>query len=188
MTRAEALPIERMAQAYLLERRRAVGRGTAVDAQRQCVRNPGQPRPVPRQAKTKHRCGAVHRLLVKINTVKLERIARQRYYVTHRMTEVVTLDALCSGRSSLTRIVAEDLVRLRDRGHGELSRGPTNAAGRTGRAVLPAVTVGALVVLSTFTSGHLTSISIGPEMLFADGRIHISFTFAVLLTWRGRAS
>jgi hypothetical protein len=104
------------------------------------------------------------------------------------MTEVVTLDALCSGRSSLTRIVAEDLVRLRDRGHGELSRGPTNAAGRTGRAVLPAVTVGALVVLSTFTSGHLTSISIGPEMLFADGRIHVSFTFAVLLTCRGRAS
>jgi len=130
----------------------------------------------------------VHRLLVKINTVKLERIARQRYYVTHRMTEVVTLDALCSGRSSLTRIVAEDLGRLRDRGHGELSRGPTNAAGRTGRAVLPAVTVGALVVLSTFTSGHLTSISIGPEMLFADGRIHVSFTFAVLLTCRGRAS
>jgi len=54
--------------------------------------------------------------------------------------------------------------------------------------VLPAVTVGALVVLSTFTSGHLTSISIGPEMLFADGRIHVSFTFAVLLTCRGRAS
>jgi len=34
----------------------------------------------------------------------------------------------------------------------------------------------------------VVTVNFGPEMLFADGRIHISFTFAVLLTWRGRAS